>query len=227
MSKLKLVFERQVLHLFLLAIILALVLGISRGEGFYAGGLWGLGTCTWFVIAVIVPIVHQVYVWLAWRIELHYSWLTERMGKWGLRAFLADFFLLLSLRVLSVIALAYSNQGSLHLDQTLLNVLSFLLVLPMIYTLYSIGRYFGFKRAAGIDHFDPTYREKPLVRQGIFKYSRNAMYTYGLLVVWLPGLLLASKAALAAALFNHAYIWVHYLCTEKPDMERIYGGKGD
>jgi len=30
-------------------------------------------------------------------------------------------------------------------------------------------------------------------------------------------------AALAAALFQHACIWVHYYCTEKPDMELIYG----
>ena len=29
--------------------------------------------------------------------------------------------------------------------------------------------------------------------------------------------------ALAVALFQHAYIWVHYYCTEKPDMRRIYG----
>jgi len=29
--------------------------------------------------------------------------------------------------------------------------------------------------------------------------------------------------ALLLAGFNHLYIWVHYYCTEKPDMERIYG----
>ncbi len=32
-----------------------------------------------------------------------------------------------------------------------------------------------------------------------------------------------SLAALAAALFQHAYIWVHYYCTGKPDMDLIYG----
>ena len=51
----------------------------------------------------------------------------------------------------------------------------------------------------------------------------NAMYWFGLLILWLPGVLLASKAALVAALFNHLYIWVHYHCTEKPDIDRIYG----
>ena len=32
----------------------------------------------------------------------------------------------------------------------------------------------------------------------------------------------ASVAALAVALFNHLYIWVHYFATERPDMQRIY-----
>ena len=38
-----------------------------------------------------------------------------------------------------------------------------------------------------------------------------------------PGLYASSQAALLAAAFNHAYIWVHYFCTELPDMKRIYG----
>jgi len=49
------------------------------------------------------------------------------------------------------------------------------------------------------------------------------MYVYGLLILYLPGLFLLSKAALLVALFNHVYIWVHYYCTEQPDMKVIYG----
>ncbi len=77
----------------------------------------------------------------------------------------------------------------------------------------------------GADHFDTAYRSKPLERRGIFRFTRNGMYTFGLLLVWLPGLYAASQAALLAAAFNHTYIWVHYLCTELPDMKRIYGGR--
>jgi hypothetical protein len=51
----------------------------------------------------------------------------------------------------------------------------------------------------------------------------NGMYVVGLMVLYLPGLLLLSKAAIVAALFNHVYIWVHYYCTERPDMLEIYG----
>ena len=30
-------------------------------------------------------------------------------------------------------------------------------------------------------------------------------------------------AALVVAMFSHLYIWVHYICTERPDMRLIYG----
>ena len=94
---------------------------------------------------------------------------------------------------------------------------------PTVYLFYSVGRYFGFRRAFGIDHFDPAYRSMPMVRQGIFRYTSNGMYTFGFLILWIPALWFASSAALAVAAFSHLYIWVHYGCTELPDMRRIYG----
>jgi hypothetical protein len=61
------------------------------------------------------------------------------------------------------------------------------------------------------------------VEGGIFRFTNNGMYVYGLMILYLPGLLLFSKAALIVALFNHIYIWIHYYCTERPDMKVIYG----
>jgi len=49
------------------------------------------------------------------------------------------------------------------------------------------------------------------------------MYIFGFFILWIPGLLLLSKAALLVALFNHIYIWVHYYFTELPDIKVIYG----
>ena len=89
--------------------------------------------------------------------------------------------------------------------------------------MYSVLRYFGFKRAYGIDHFDRSFSDKPFVKKGIFRFSNNAMYKFGLLILWIPGLLLFSKPALIAALFQHIYIWIHYYFTEAPDMKHIYG----
>ena len=89
--------------------------------------------------------------------------------------------------------------------------------------LISVKRYFGFKRAFGVDHFDPSYRSVPFVKKGIFRFTGNGMYTFGFFLLWIPGLWYASISALCVALFNHLYIWVHYYSTELPDIKRIYG----
>ena len=47
------------------------------------------------------------------------------------------------------------------------------------------------------------------------------MYAFVFLGLWGIALVAGSLAALSAPLFQHAYIWVHYYCTEHPDMERI------
>ena len=40
-------------------------------------------------------------------------------------------------------------------------------------------------------------------------------------------LIFRSRAALAVALFQHAYIWVHWYCTEQPDGVVLYGRSQD
>ncbi len=62
-----------------------------------------------------------------------------------------------------------------------------------------------------------------MVQGGIFRFSSNAMYLFGFMGLWIPGFLFQSLAALILAVFSHAYIWIHYYATEKPDMDRIYG----
>jgi protein-S-isoprenylcysteine O-methyltransferase Ste14 len=101
-------------------------------------------------------------------------------------------------------------------------VICVILGLPAAYTLYSVVRYFGMARAAGIDHFYESYRSKPLVKEGIFKYTSNSMYSFAFLTFWAIAIAGASWAALVVAAFSHAYIWVHYFCTERPDMKAIY-----
>jgi hypothetical protein len=101
-------------------------------------------------------------------------------------------------------------------------ILAGLIAIPAVYLFYSVKRYFGFKRAFGIDHFDTSYQTRPFVKEGIFRYTGNGMYTFGFFLLWIPGLWYASIAALWVALFNHLYIWVHYYSTELPDIKRIY-----
>jgi len=134
------------------------------------GELWGISTKAWFWIAIAIPIFHQVYVWIIWRLELYNNTFTSRYGlQRAFKIYTVGFSFLFICRLIFIIILAISNQGSL---------------------------------------------------------SINPLYTYliyGLLILYLPGLLLLSKAALIVALFNHVYVWVHYYCTERPDMKVIYG----
>lgn len=220
-----LLFEGQAGHLLWLVLLLGGVSLASRWGGVLDGSYLGLSTETWLWLAVLAPVGHQVWVWLCWRSELHARWLSGHLGRAGFRVYAAGFVLWSAVRIYTVIAVSESNRGSLGVDERALSALALVAAVPAAYLFYSVVRYFGFIRALGADHFDPSYRRKPFIRRGIFRFTRNGMYTYGFLVLWIPGLLAGSKAGLLAALFNHLYIWVHYFCTELPDMRRIYAEK--
>ena len=219
----KLVFEKQLWHYLMLIILLAGIIVVSRNEGFLAGQFLDISTEVWFYSALAAAILHQVYVWFCWRTQLHFSLITRLFGPKGFKYYSIIFMVLMLSRLVFMIVLAISNKDSLPCNQLLLYGFALIIAVPTAYLFYSVVKYFGLKRALGIDHFDPSYRHIPLVRKGIFRFSSNSMYVFGLLILWLPGLLCGSAAALLAALFNHVYIWIHYYFTEKPDMTRIYG----
>ena len=222
MSRAQLIFEKQWLHsLFLVALLVGVAL-VSRLDRVQTGQLWGVSTPVWLWLAVALPIVHQVFVWFCWRTQLHGSWLTGVLGDLGFPVYAAGFSVLGIARVVVVFILALANRDTLAVNLTALRILAIAAAIPTVYLFYSVKRYFGFKRALGIDHFDPSYRSVLFVRKGIFRFTSNGMYTYGFLLLWIPALWYASPAALCAALFNHIYIWVHYYATELPDMKRIY-----
>ena len=172
-----------------------------------------------FWIATSFPIVHQVFVWIAWRLELLSSVTNKTIGFGG---YVTCFFLLFVGRFISLFALAWLDRGSLHLQALPRIVLTGILVLLGIYAMYSTMRYFGMARAAGADHFDPRYRKTPFVRQGIFRFTNNGMYIYAFLLFWAIAVGFNSSAALTVAAFSHTYIWVHFYATEKPDMDYLY-----
>jgi len=217
------IFEKQIYHLVSLTLLLLGIGLMSRMEGFQLGQFLRLETTTWFVCALVIPILHQVYVLIVWRLELHYQWITRSLGEKGFGLYAVGFMLLFLSRFLILVGLAISNQNTLLANPWIPRSFALILLPPLIYVLHSTLRYFGLKRALGVDHFDPSYRGESLAQRGIFKYLRNPMYSLGLLSLWIPGLIWVSKAALLAALFGHLYIWVHYFFTEVPDMKRIYG----
>jgi len=216
-------FEKQIFHFIALAFLLFGLSRIVREEGFLTGEFWRISTKTWFWIAVALPVLHQVYVWLVWRMQLHYSLITRYLGKHAFVYYAIGFAILFASRFIFILFLGISNENTFNGHPVLIYGLAFVLLLPAFWLFYSVKKYFDFRRAFGIDHFDSSFRELPLVRGGIFKYTKNGMYTFGFFLFWVIALLFQSRAALLVALFNHLYIWVHYYCTELPDMKRIYG----
>jgi hypothetical protein len=172
-----------------------------------------------FWSAVAAPVVHQTFVWLAWRIELQCAATSKTIGFYG---YVVIFFVLFSSRFISLLALAWVDSGSLNLNIIPVTILTMFLALPGIYAMYSVKRYFGMARAAGADHFDTRYRDMPLVKKGIFRFTSNGMYLYAFLLFWAIAVGFNSSAALTVAAFSHVYIWVHFYATEKPDMDFIY-----
>ena len=206
---------------------------LLRGQGLHAlalvclvGLLWqswraaGRPHGLWFWTAAALPISHQLYVWLAWRLELESSGTSRRIG---FRGYLLVFFLLFGGRFLTLALLAWVDRGSLGLIPSLRLSLTGTCLLLGGYAMYSVVRFFGLARAAGGDHFEEGFRSQPLVQQGIFRWTRNGMYVFAFLLFWAIALGLDSKAALLVAAFSHIYIWVHYLSVERPDMEYLYG----
>ena len=218
------IFERQWLHASALAVALPVLWLISTHcRCFHRGDLWGISTWAWFWLSVEIPIVHQLFVWLCWRMELHRGLVSQVFGRHGFVLYSLIFTVFLGGRLVAITALSLASRHTLPISATILQLLAVFFVIPVVYLMYSVIRYFGILRAFGADHFDASRRTEPLVRKGIFRLTTNGMYTFGFLVLYIPPLWYGSRPALVSAVFAHLYIWVHYFTTELPDMRRIYG----
>ena len=216
-------FKGQMVHLLVLIALFVAAVQLVDVKPLRDSQFLGVSTRGWFIISLAVPIAHQVYVWLAWRSELCFRIVTKRLGSHAFVIYQTVFMVLLLARPVSITLLAIADHDSFELSIPARVVICMILGLPAAYTFYSVARYFGMARAAGIDHFDESYRGKPLVKKGIFKYTSNSMYTFGFLSLWAIAVAGASWAAVVVAAFSHVYICAHYYCTERPDMRLTYG----
>lgn len=188
-------------------------------------GTWlGLTGRAWMSAAIAVPIVHQLVAGIGWRAELFDRWFTRRFGVQGLRVFGAAFLPLFALRPVVVLGVAMSDAGSAWDPGTVASVVAVTFAAPAAWTFASVARHFGIRRALGVDHFDRDFDE-PFVRRGAFAAVPNAMYALGFLALWAIGIAAGSRAALAAAAFQHGFIWAHFRWIERPDMQVIYEGR--
>ena len=215
-------FEKQAQHYLMLFGLLMGVYFLATAD-LLSGQLWGMSTQTWFWISVTIPVIHQIIVALLWRAELYYQKMTDWFGDGAFTVFKVIFAVLFIGRPIALILLGASNADTLDVNPAFAYMLAVILFVPFAFTMYSVFRYFGMDRAFGIDHFDASYRNKPFVRQGMFKFTGNAMYVFGFLILWVIALVFRSRAALLVAAFSHIYIWVHYYFTELPDIKYIHG----
>jgi len=219
-------FKGQLQHLLLLLVLLALTISLARPA--LDGDTWlGVSESAWFYALLGVCVLHQVVGWLVFRAQLVYGLLTRLFRRYDLLVWGLVFVLLFILRMLFTLAVGLADAGSLGDWRGVQAILGVLLLIPTVYTVWSVGKYFGMLRALGGDHFREKYRRMPLVREGIFKYSNNAIYAYAFLALWAFAMLCGSRVALAGAFFQHTYIWVHMWFTEAPDMALLYGDGAD
>jgi hypothetical protein len=214
--------EGQAQHLLILALILcgaAWLLQHTEPRGQFLG----LSSLGWAWVSIWLAVAHQVIVAIVFRAQLHRGLLTRRYGGDDLKVWGLVFFPLLAARPVTLTITAWLDRGSIDLWRPGEILLGLLLIVPAVMTMRSVIRHFGFVRAMGGDHFGDEFLHMPRVREGMFRYSDNAMYSFAFLGLWGIALLCGSWQALIVALVQHAYIWVHMYCVESPDMRWLYG----
>ncbi len=222
-SRQRFLFEGQGAHALLLVLLAAVTIWFAYSLGQVFEGSWlGLPTVVWFYCALGVAVAHQVWVVVWWRLEFHTGACSRALGPRAFRIFAAGFAVLALGRIATVVGASVANADTLPIPLAIRWTVAGVMVLPLIWLMVSMRLYFGFDHALGADHFFEEHRHRGLCRRGIFRYVPNSMYTVGFLVLWAPAIAAASRTGMILAAFNQIYIWVHYFCTEKPDMRRIY-----
>jgi hypothetical protein len=218
-------FARQPLHLVLLLILCGMLWLTWLIPGMRVSH--NRNVTVWAVMAasVAIGVAHQLWILLFWRLELGSSAISRRFGSSGFVIYSIGFAVLITVRFASIVYIAPLNSGTLAVPLGYRLIPVGIIAGLNIWGLYSVARYFGGSRALGLDHFDPAVRRKGLVRGGAYRYISNVMYLIILPVFCVPGLLWGSVASIVVGVFHYAYVWVHYYCTELPDMAVIYGDR--
>ncbi len=185
--------------------------------------LLGLTATGWVGLSIALAILHQGLVALVFRLQLHRNLMTRLFGPNDTKIWAALFMPLLAARPLTVLCAAIADPVPITQYRGAEILIGLALLTAAIWAMHSTLVHFTLPRALGGDHFRDEIAAMPMVNAGAFRYTANAMYGVVFLGLWGIALLFGSWNALVLALFQHAYIWVHMYCTEKPDMEWIYG----
>jgi hypothetical protein len=216
-------FRRQGLHLLWLLTLCAGLWLASFLHGFRVSHGWSVTIGQAAAVSVALGALHHLWVLVFWRLELRSKTISRRLGKAGFPIFSIGFVILIGARFVSVAYLAILNGGTLALALSARLILVGIIGVLNVWGIYSVLRYFGIRRAFGLDHFDRSVARKGLVRGGAYRYMKNVMYLIILPAFCVPGLLWGSLASTLVGVFHWLFVWAHYYCTELPDMAEIYG----
>jgi hypothetical protein len=213
--------EGQVLHLGLIVLLVAGATALLHHPAF-APRVLGLTSTGWALVSIWLAVIHQVIVAKVFRLQLHRGVMTRVFGDRDLAVWQAIFLPFLIARPLTLILVGWADPSRLTGLRWLEIPLGLALIAVAIWVLHSVIVHFTIRRAVGGDHFREDIADLPIVREGAFAVTPNAMYGLAFLGLWGIALLFGSWNALVVALFQHVYIWVHWYLTEKPDMKRLY-----
>jgi len=152
-NKLSFFFKNQIWHIGGLIVLYYVALQLVDFET-DSNIFLGISAKNWFLFSMLTPLLHQGYVWLCWRSELCWKTISRTIGFKG---YVLIFFIFAILRLFSV-GLCFADYGTWFTPGWIAWSISVLIFIPFVYTMYSVKKYFGFMRATGIDHFDPSYK---------------------------------------------------------------------
>ncbi|MCP5089140.1 MAG: hypothetical protein GY952_20355 [Rhodobacteraceae bacterium] len=215
------IWEGQLLHL---GLIILMVFGAHSllMPAFSDPTFLGWDSNDWAMASILLAVVHQVMVAVVFRLQLYTGFMTKLFGANDIKVWGAIFLPLLASRPLTILAAAWLDPYRITNWRGIEVIVGAVLVILAIVTMHSVIKYFTIFRALGADHFRNEVIAMPTVKQGMFRYTNNAMYGIVFLGLWGIALLFGSWNALIVALFQHCYIWVHMHLTEGPDMRRLY-----
>lgn len=194
--------EGQPQH-FGLAILLSVGAAVLLETPSDASTLLAYTAADWARLSIALALIHQVLVAIVFRLQLHRDLVRRLFGNRDMRIWAATFVPLLVARPLTVLMTGWADTVPITGYRTAEMVLGAGLLAAAVWAMHSVLVHFTLPRALGGDHFRDCFARMPLVRQGAFRFTDNAMYGVVFLGLWGIALLFGSWNALVLALFQH------------------------
>jgi len=125
------ILKYQQWHFLLLVLLLAsMCFYVELDTVVLSGEFLGISSSSWFLFAILSPIIHQIYVLVCWRFELFYKSISKTFGSNGFKIYKIGFAFLILSRLVTIIVLAISSSNTLNFDSNFAYVLGIVLFLP-------------------------------------------------------------------------------------------------